>query len=282
MAVRKVGIVFRERTINWLRNGKQIIVLLFLCVLANYTISPILKLSRMTEQPVQMWEPFLAAANSKYIFSGLLLGFLVLCSDYHSMDGIKNYLISRTGKKCWYVGNILFAFASVLIYLTEILVIFSIWGSRCSYVENGWSLLTRYYNDQYSELGRQVGIICMVSDRIFHHFTPMKAVLMNLFCIGGVLLLLHCLIILTGMFGSMQRGMIADGILILTGLVLIWVNHPLQRFHPLGNALLYTMNDEVLKSRNLSFVYCYHIVINLLLILLGAVKISFWKGTEKA
>lgn len=282
MAIRKALIACRERTVNWLWNGKQIIVLLFLCMLANYAVTPLKRLAQVSGQPMQLWEPFLSAANSKYLFSGILCGFLVLCSDYNSMDNAKKYLIHRTGKKVWFAGNILFGAVSAVIYLFEVAVVFTVWGCSTAYVENGWSLLMRNYDSAYSQMGRQMGVICMVSERIFHHFTPRGAMIANLLSIVGILLMLHFIIIITGMIGHMQAGMLVDGVVILSGLMLIWVNHPLQNFHPLGKALLYTLNEQVLKSESILSVYIYDIVINLVIIAVGAIWFCYLKkGIEK-
>lgn len=282
MVVRQTFLLFKERMLNWLFNGKQIIIFLFMLMLANYALAPIGKLSVMTGQPVQLWEPFLAAVNSVKVFPGILLGFLVLCSDFYSLDEIKTYLISRSGKKVWYAGNVLFALGSALFYAVEVAAVFSLRIVMYAYPQNGWSLLTRNYLRDYAQAGTSTGVICMVSNRIYHHFTPNKAFMTQLFLLAGLLFSLHLIIVITGLKGHLQIGILLDGILLLSGIVLSWVGHPLFRYHPLGSALLYVLNNEVLKSGIDYFEYLYLGGINLLLILWGTIKVLLWKGIEKA
>ena len=85
-AIKQIFQVAKWSFIDWLMDIRQIFVLAVLICISNYTVMPLVNMSKDKDVPINILEPFLANINSVYIILIIFFCWLVLISDYPKLD----------------------------------------------------------------------------------------------------------------------------------------------------------------------------------------------------
>lgn len=125
--MRRILGVARSEYISWITNPRIIILGILLIFIKNHAIDPLAARAEKFGDKMLAFEPFISVVNSGVLTLFIPLTFLVLFSDYPKLSGNSMFFISRTGKKCWLGGQILFMLMAIttfvgVIFLAAILL----------------------------------------------------------------------------------------------------------------------------------------------------------------
>lgn len=272
--VRQTFSIAHYQYIDWLLNGKQVIVFLVLFFLVQYVADPLVKLSEEVGIPFHWAETFIAASNSTYTIPLILFCFMTLMSEFPKRNYEDINFIFRSGRINWYYGQLIFALYAVITFLTEAAGLFLIRVIRISYPDNGWSPVTKQYIEKYLELGRGYGVIAVVPSEVYHHFSPSAAFFYTLLLFGGMLFCMNLIMLLFNLLNKKTTGIVINAVLIVTGLGLLYLKSDYLKLLPIGNAVLKCQNLPVTKITEGYIPVLYFIICNLLLILAGRMLIK--------
>ena len=124
-AIKQIFQVAKWSFIDWLMDIRQIFVLAVLICISNYTVMPLVNMSKDKDVPINILEPFLANINSVYIILIILFCWLVLISDYPKMEGNNGYILIRINRITWLIGKILAFVFGAIVYLAELVIVFT-------------------------------------------------------------------------------------------------------------------------------------------------------------
>lgn len=272
--VRRIFLVAHQQYIDWLLNGKQIIVLLVLFFLMKYLSDPLALLSVDLGIPLQGAETFLAAVNANYIIPVIPLCFITLMSEFPKRNYEDINLFFHAGRSNWYYGQILFSGCAILTYLLEITVLFLVRTARISYLDNGWSPVMKQYMEKYMEVGKKHGVIAVVKSEVYHHFSPWEAFILTLFLLAGMFLMITLIMFLCNLLNKRTAGIVINVLLIVIGEGMLYTNSEYLSFLPLGNAVLQCQNRPVTRMTEWYEPVIYFLVFNIILIIMGRIRIK--------
>lgn len=131
--------------IKWLRNPRMLIGGILIIVIYTLAVVPLLERAEKMGIPMNIFEPIIAVGNSGLLVMLLPSVFLILQSDYPVIEPNSLMYLSRTGKKAWFLGQIIFSLLSIVTYLGAIFLAVGICSASGSYFGLEWSESTRMY-----------------------------------------------------------------------------------------------------------------------------------------
>ena len=255
--VKQILQVAKWSFIDWLFDIRQIFVLAVLICISNYTVLPLVHMSRDKNVPINILEPFLANINSVYIILIILFCWLVLISDYPKMEGNNGYILIRINRITWLLGKILaFVFAAV-VYIIELVLVFTVRVLNTGFFANGWSYLMRDYSEKYLLEGDIYKIVCVVRENIFNHYLPYTAFRKTLILLFGLLCLFGLVMTAASLSKSKLAGLMCNLILIVGGFLLVQTGNPYCCWLPVANVMLSQQATQLIRliPKNFSYIY---------------------------
>ena len=256
-AIKQIFQVAKWSFIDWLMDIRQIFVLAVLICISNYTVMPLLNMSKDKGVPINILEPFLANIKSVYIILIIFFCWLVLISDYPKMEGNNGYILIRINRITWLIGKILAFVFGAIVYLAELVIVFTARALGSGFFANGWSYLMRDYMEKYSLEGDIYKIICVVREDIFNHYLPYAAFRKTLVLLLGLLCALGLVMTAASLSKSKLAGLLCNLILIVGGFLLVQTGNPSCCWLPVANVMLGEQATQLIRlvPKNFSYIY---------------------------
>lgn len=258
---------------EWIFNSRNIIIFIFMIFLSNYTVTPLINMSKQLEVPINIFEPFLANINSQYVILMILASFLVLISDFPRMEGNNGYFLIRTSRYVWLAGKLTFAFCAVITYVSALFIVLSIRTADISFYSDGWSYLMRDY-DKYIELGMSNAVACIVEDRLFNNYSAIESFWYTLILLVAMLTVLCLIMMISNLLNKKIIGIVTNLTLIVLGFVLAFSGSRIACLLPVGNIMLSVQNTA---THHIIPVWYSFVYFGVLLVVLTAVCIVLVK-----
>lgn len=271
--IRQVFCVANHQYIEWLLNGKQIIVLIILFYLMQYVSNPLAAFSNKIGIPLQWSETFLAAVNSTYMIPIICFCFITVMSEFPKRNYEDTNIFFRTKRATWYYGQLLFSLYAILTFLGEIVALFLIRIAAIAYSGNGWSPIMKSYMETYVEEGREYGVVAVVPSEVFNHFSPNEAFFYTLLLLAGMFMGMNLIMFLFNLFDNKTVGIVIDIVLLVIGVGMIYMKSDFLKFLPIGNAVLQCQNRPVTRLTEWYEPIFYFLISNLLFIVIGRFRI---------
>lgn len=272
--IRQINIIAGQTYLEWIRDSRQIVVLVIMFFLSNYTVNPIISLSKAAEVPINLFEPFLANINSNYIITIILFCFLVLISDFPRMEGNNGYFLIRTDRKIWLWGKLLFAFLACITYVSALFLILTVKASQVSFFADGWSYIMKDFYTLYQEIAREHGIICIVQDSIYNNYTPFQAFWFTILLLIGMLFSLCLIMMIFNLCNKKIGGIITNIIIIVYGFMLAYSHSKYSCVLPVGNIMLQVQNTATHTIVPISVPFIYFAVMVICLLILNVILVK--------
>lgn len=250
--------VIKWSYIDWLMDIRQIFVLIVLGCISNYTVSPLVHLSKDKIKPMNIVEPFLANVNSIYVILIVLICWLVLISDYPKMERNNGYILIRINRLIWLWGKIFAFFLSAITYVAELTVIFTIKAMQVCYLGNAWSNLMREFMEgKYWDEVDEYMIVCVVQKTVINHYKPYQAFIKTILLLLGLLSMFALIMILASLSGSKISGVIVNLVLIVGGFAVMQSGSMYRCYLPVANVMLGEQATALIRliPKNFSAIY---------------------------
>ena len=174
---------------KWILNPRMILVVILGIIMNDSIIKPLLERVDKMGEPINLIEPFIAMGNSGTFILFLSIVYLVLMADFPRVDGNTSFIMIRTGRTAWFLGQILFAMMSAVTYLVLLFLETMVLCSSKAYLYNGWSLVATDYDLRYKDaVGSKVSELLPAN--LYNQMSPYKTAVLT-----GILTILYFLLL---------------------------------------------------------------------------------------
>lgn len=217
---------------KWATNYRIWIIGLTVIIMTHYFTKNIGAFSRMIDIPVSPWiYPFLY--NQRYIKLLFFFPLILLFCDAPFIDDNQPYVIFRSGRIPWSIGQIGYIFIATAIYfLTLILVSILINVHTMEFTTNWGKVLGTLAN---TDAPRLVELYIIVSQRTLYYFTPLQAMWFTfiLSWLSGIFLGL-LIYIINSVSGTRVLGVLSASFFLVLDATVVTVSPKLLWFSPIS------------------------------------------------
>lgn len=277
--LRQISSVARTEFISWITNPRIVILGVLIIFIKQLAIDPLaMRAEKFGERPI-FFEAFIAVGNSGMLAMLIPLVYMVLLSDYPKLKGNSMFFVSRTGKRNWLLGQILFLAGAIFVFLFLILlssILFS--GGRFGV---NWSDTVTKYNARFPEEAFNFDSQLLPSN-LYNQIPMITAVVQTFVLMFAYLLSLSLTIYLFKIIFCNSSGLAAAAAVIGVGAAVTSLYSGLMWAFPMANTIVWLHYDEILK-KPVYPVWCsfaYFGITILLLIILNLIALKKLKFTE--
>lgn len=264
----------------WLSSTKVLVFLLYLAASYQLFIKPYIEFSEQIGSPLGAVEPFLIMTSMPYAASLFPLLIVILLGDIPIMDASSKFVVYRTGKTAWFLGQMLFV-AFVSLVLQIMLFLFSLISVNAnSFFANGWSLPVRHALSENSNIPSAFALDGSITNQV----RPFQ-----LAGISFAMNLMHTLVIglvqySFSLTGKRVLGILVNIAMIGAGFCLWYVNTPYKWLLPLSHALYMGHYDRFYNKTycdlRISFMYFFAVIAVLFITAFKLTKSSSFHNIE--
>lgn len=276
--IKKALLSARTSYTTWLFSSRLLVFGFVFMFMFVYFIKPMNELSGMLDTPVNILEPFIAIANNRYALPLLILGFLVLISDFPSLNDFATFSLFRTGRMAWLVGQIIFLAMSGLTYIMFILISSMIFVSKNAYMLNAWSLVQKRLslgNEESLSL-QMLYPFARLDNSVLVQSRPYEALFHGIILILLFEIAVGCVQMIFALNMKKIISVFINLSACATGLVLMVIDVRLKWLFPISNTVFGWHYDAAYNRTNFpiyaSYIYFTVIIATLIAILSGITK----------
>lgn len=241
-AVRKIWGIAKTEYICWITNPRIIILGVLILFVKNLAIDPLTARAERFGGAMIVFEPYIAVINSGMLTLFIPLVFLVLFSDYPRLGGISLFYISRTGKKEWLCGQLLFLVMAVTTFMAAILMATMLLSGGQFGTE--WSEAVRKYNSRFPDEAYSFDSELLPSN-LYNQIPMMTALWQSSVLVAAYLLTLALIVYLMKILCSSSVGLVGALAVISAGTATTSLYAPIKWAFPTANAIIWLHYTEI-------------------------------------
>ena len=216
-----------------------------LVFIRGFAIAPLLTRAVRYGEPLHVLEPFLAVCNSRLSVFLLPCAFLLLISDFPVFGQNALFLLSRTGKKTWLLGQVLFIVGSIFTYVGVILI--CCMGMSKGVFGSTWSNSVTQFDAMFPE---EAGGLAsqLLPANLYNQMGIGSAfvwIVLLLFLYLFLLAMILCLMKLSGLRGA---GLLTAVGVIALGVTTCALKVPAMWYFPMANTIVWLHYEELLRE----------------------------------
>ena len=246
--LKQIFSVAKTELVSWLTDPRIIVLAVFLIFIKTLAIDPLLARAEKFGEPMTVFEPFIAVGNSGVLTMFIPAVFLVLLSDYPKLWGNTLFFISRTGKRNWFLGQLMFLMLAVISFL-GIILIFSALISLFSgaVVDTQWSDAVTKYNAKFPD---EIGSFDrgLLPANLYNQIPMTKALFQTFALMTLYLFMLSLIVYFFKMLFVNSLGLTAALLVIALGVVTTSLYSPLRWAFPMANTIMWLHYEEILRE----------------------------------
>ena len=268
--LRKSCYCARTAYTSWLLNYRMLVLGFVFMFMFTYFIKPMQELSRVFDTPMNVLEPFCAVVNSRTFLPLVIMGYMVLISDFPRLNDSAAFMLFRSGRLPWLCGQIMFLFMSSLTYILSILFSSMICVASNSFMLNAWSLVQRKFwiaDDAVKQAHPFAGI----DNSVLRQSRPYEALVHGIVLVVLFAVVVGCVQLV---FALRQKKVISVFINvsgIAAGLIMLIVDIRLKWLFPISNCVFawhyHSMFNYVLFPIQYSYIYFVSLIAALIILL---------------
>ncbi len=265
--------VARSEYVKWITNPRVIVVGVLLVFMKTLAIEPLLERADKIGEKIDIFEPFAAIGNSGMLVMLIPCVFMVLISDYPKMTGNTLYFVKRTGKKNWFIGQMLFVFFAIISFLTVILL-GSVLMSQGSFTGNWSDVVTKYnamFPDESGNFTSQ-----LLPSNLYNQIPLITSILQTIGLMTVYMLVISMIIYFFKLIHIQSFGLLAAVFVVAGGVVTCSLKSELMWLFPMANTIVWLHYDIILDELNVTmgYTYAYFAVILSVLTIVNAIAVK--------
>ncbi|MBQ8180504.1 MAG: hypothetical protein IJ010_00820 [Ruminococcus sp.] len=246
--------VARSEYIKWITNPRVIVIGVLLVFMKTLAIEPLLERADKIGEKIDIFEPFAAIGNSGMLVMLIPCVFMVLISDYPKMTGNTLYFVKRTGKKNWFIGQMLFVFFAIISFLTVVLL-GSVLMSQGSFTGNWSDVVTKYnamFPDESGNFTSQ-----LLPSNLYNQIPLITSILQTIGLMTVYMLVISMIIYFFKLIHIQSFGLLAAVFVVAGGVVTCSLKSELMWLFPMANTIVWLHYDIILDELNVPMWYTY-------------------------
>lgn len=246
--------VARSEYVKWITNPRVIVIGVLLVFMKTLAIEPLLERADKIGEKIDIFEPFAAIGNSGMLVMLIPCVFMVLISDYPKMTGNTLYFVKRTGKKNWFIGQMLFVFFAIISFLTVVLL-GSVLMSQGSFTGNWSDVVTKYnamFPDESGNFTSQ-----LLPSNLYNQIPLITSILQTIGLMTVYMLVISMIIYFFKLIHIQSFGLLAAVFVVAGGVVTCSLKSELMWLFPMANTIVWLHYDIILDELNVPMWYTY-------------------------
>jgi hypothetical protein len=254
MKIRQIMTMAVTEYKNLLVNSRLIMLPILAVFLKMTVIDSLLQMQKNMGQFVTALEPFIAVTNSGLLLLVLPLSLLFFISDYPKNSGNILFMMFRTGKLNWFIGQMIAGLMTVVTYIIALLT-FTIIDALihgCSspvsaLTGRGWSNVILKYESSFPGNESQV-YLNLIPKNLYQQMSEKQAVLYS----AALLFMYFVIIMMIQMYFFLRHkkkwGIFINIILICAGTALTSLKLSYMWIFPVSHSILWLHFNEYLSE----------------------------------
>lgn len=243
--LKQIFSVAKTEFISWITDPRIIILGVLVIFIKTLAVDPLAARAEKFGEKLIFFEPFIAVGNSGMLAMFIPLVYMVLLSDYPKLSGNSMIFISRTGKRNWLLGQILFLIAAIftflfIIFLSSVLISGGRFGAS-------WSDAVTKYNSRFPDEAFNFDSQLLPSN-LYNQIPMITAVIQTFILMSAYLLSLSLIIYLFKIIFCNSSGFAAAAAVIAAGVVTTSLYSGLRWAFPMANTIVWLHYEEILKK----------------------------------
>lgn len=224
--------------IKWITDTRMIIIAVLLIFIYTFAQEPLLSNGALMNEPLNIFEPFIAVANSGVILLILPLTFMTLIADFPKIDTSTVLYIYRTGRINWLLGQLLKLIMMALSFITVIFL-----GSVIPMIPNGfsadiWSNVSTGFSHMFPERSGSFGVR-LLPENLYNQLSVYDAAFKSYVLIFAYLIIIGLILLFFSLIKIKACGFFVCGGIILLGTALCSIKSSLMWLMPMANSIIW-------------------------------------------
>lgn len=253
--MKKAVLVLRAGLQETLTDKKTIVLLVIIGFILDNGVRRLIRNAMQVGQPVGIFEGFIMCLNHPYYLILFLVGFIFIMGSIPRLDSGQVFLIYRTGKKNWFLGEVMQVAVSAFVYILLLLAGCVISTLKYCYVGNIWSNFTVYYEEAYKPLLSDSNRL--IDGQVFRYYTPYASALHGILLLTLCLTLMGSIILFCAVMDKKLPGIVINLCLIFFVLIFNNSHAAVMWISPFCHAFLALHNIFVYKELSVPLAYSY-------------------------
>ena len=243
--LRKIWGVARTEYIGWITNPRIIILGVLLIFIKTLAIDPLAARAEKFGDTMIVFEPYIAVGNSGALTLFMPLVFLVLLSDYPKLGGNSMFYISRTGKKNWLCGQIIFLIMAIITFICAVFLASMLFSG--GHFGTEWSEAVRKYTARFPNEAGNFDSHLLPSN-LYNQIPMMRAIGQTSVLLAAYLLALALIIYLLKILFSSSAGLAGALLVMALGTATTSLYSPIKWAFPTANTIIWLHYTEILSE----------------------------------
>lgn len=256
LSIRKIWSLGFSEWLKWIINPRMIIIPVLTVFIYSYAITPLLERSEKMGEPLNILEPLIAVGNSGMLALIIPVVFVTLMSDFPKTDGSTVFMISRTGRLNWTLGQILFGVMSALTFLASIYIMCTAFLTGKAFIANGWSMVVKRYNVLFPEEAFTFASE-LVPGNLYNQMTPFSAVIQTYFLLFLYLMIIILVLLLFHQIKHKAFGFLTVSVILGFGVLFTAIKSSAMWCFPMANAIVWLHFTDIFEKEILPVKYSY-------------------------
>ena len=256
ISIGKIWAVARTEWLKWVFNPRMIIIPVLVAFIYSYAISPLLERAEKMGQPLNILEPLIAVGNSGMLTLLIPIVFMTLMSDFPRTDGSTVFMISRTGRINWTIGQMMFAVLSAVTFLASIYVMCTAFLINKAFIADGWSMVVKRYDSIYPDEAENFASQ-LVPGNLYNQMTPFSSAIQTYLFLFMYLLIITLIMLLFYQIKQKGLGFLAVGGIIGFGTLFTSIYSKIMWLFPMANAIVWLHYTDIFRKEKVSMEYSY-------------------------
>lgn len=243
--VRKIWGVAKTEYVGWITNPRIIILGVLLIFIKTLAIDPLAARAEKFGDTMIIFEPYIAVGNSGALTLFMPLVFLVLLSDYPKLGGNSMFYISRTGKRAWLCGQIVFLIMAIVTFMCAVFAASMLFSG--GHFGTEWSEAVRKYIACFPNEAGNFDSHLLPSN-LYNQIPMMTAIWQTSALLAAYLLALALIIYLLKILFSSSAGLAGALLVMALGVATTSLYSPIKWAFPTANTIIWLHYTEILSE----------------------------------
>lgn len=237
-SLKKCFSVAKVEFVKWVCDARMIVIAVMIVFIYNFAVTPLLENAEAMNKPLNVFEPFIAVANSSILMLIIPLVFLTLIADFPRIDTNTVFYIIRVGRVNWLVGQVIKLVMMAVSFLAAVFI-----GSVAPMAGKGtfsgsWSEVTTrfliYFPDKVGNFGHT-----LIPENLYNQMSLTTAAAESYLLAFAYILILGMILLSFSLIKQKTMGFVLCGTLISVGTAFCSVRANLMWTMPMANSIIW-------------------------------------------
>lgn len=260
----KIWIIVKVEFQKWITNPKMVLLVVFLLFARTLIIVPLLDHATKYGEPINAFEPFIAMGNSGLLSMLIPMLYLVLLGDFPCVEANSLFYISRSGKRNWLIGQLIFMVCAIGTLIAIVLIVSMVMSH--GKVNFEWSNVVTKYGTRFPNEKESFG--CTILPSNLYNQLHLGETLVYTLLFQYLHLIVLSLILCTGkIYKGGMFGFISTIVIVCMGVITTSLKLKIMWVFPMAHTIVWLHYREIISNQIFPIRYSFLIYLFLIVIL---------------